>query len=102
MAIEIIPLISSIDAYKFRVTIQEQVFVFDLHWNTRDDRWFLQIFDINNDHIISTPLVVNHLLFRRLHLENLFTQPMALMNIVNNNECVKAALGESCKLFTGE
>ena len=98
MALLRIPLEATPESYQFRTTVGAIVYNIRIQWNTRDERWFMYVFNEAGRHIISTPLVANHPLTRRFHIIELNTS-FVLVNLQNNQEVNKDELGKSCVLL---
>lgn len=94
-----IPLETSPDIYRFRIAIDNVTYNFRVSWNTRDERWLLNVYDINDVQLLSTPLVVNYPLTDLFKLESLPNKPLIFVNLVNNEECEKGDIGAGCVLL---
>lgn len=45
MATIVIPVRSDLPAYKFRISLDQTIYVLDFGYNTRADQWYMSIFD---------------------------------------------------------
>ena len=85
--------------YSFNITLEAKKYNMRVSYNVRDERWILNIYDINNNFILSTPLVVNYDLTTRFKLESLPANPLVLVNLSGNEECSKDQIGSTCVLL---
>lgn len=53
MAILEIPIRTDVPAYKFQITLEKSVFTLHFHYNSRAERWFMDINDVDDVEIVS-------------------------------------------------
>lgn len=59
MTILRIPLPKGVPSFSQRVMLEQREYVFDLHWNERDERWYLQLYDSTGELIATRKLLAN-------------------------------------------
>ena len=59
MTILRIPLPKGVPSFSQRVMLEQLEYIFDLHWNQRDERWYLQLYDSTGELITTRKVIAN-------------------------------------------
>lgn len=59
MTILRIPLPKGVPSFSQRVMLEQAEYRFDLHWNERDERWYLQLYDSTGELIVTRKVIAN-------------------------------------------
>ena len=104
MAIFEIPVRSDLPAYKFQINLEGTVFILRFRFNTRLDRWVMDVQDVNEDRIVTgIPMLTNLPLLDRYQDERL---PLGRFTVIdetgNNRNPPREGFGEDFKLLYRE
>jgi hypothetical protein len=99
MRIRELPLRNDVDSFTYRINLDARTYNIAINWNTRDERWYIYIYDAENRALATSPLLVEADLWRRFRLSAL---PRGLMFLTDpagdTRECARNELGTRCKL----
>jgi hypothetical protein len=59
MTILRIPLPKGVPSFSQRVMLEQLEYIFDLHWNQRAERWYLQLYDSTGELITARKVIAN-------------------------------------------
>jgi len=104
MAILEIPVRSDIPAYSFQITLEGSVFTMHFRYNTRAERWFMDLNDVDDVEIVSgIPLLYGLPLFDRFKYEELPLGRFILLDETGEKRNpTRDGLGEDFKLLYKE
>lgn len=86
MATVQLPTRTNLPAYRYRIELDGTVYVLDYEYNSRMDKWLLQVEDEEGDVLIAhVPIVVNWPLFKRFVQQTLPPGVIAAYDSSNQN-----------------